>query len=233
MICEILEAGEDNLCSLDGNTALQTKDNHTENVRTRMTGRKKRRTENKPIKIDEENVEYIGIENKSVTIEKPIERLIEEPVVPEPPVLPDAPVITEPEKNTPPGKDRPVKPEIISEGFSSEAAVTGNITTYSESRGLIYEIAEELYIKEKTAAELEALAKPPFHKNFDEERKGELNRQVKARTRRLIAAAGESSYTPTFLPEAVYEDCSRPMETKQALLAELLLLIPVDRKSVV
>ena len=54
-----------------------------------------------------------------------------------------------------------------------------------------------------------------------------MNRQVKARTRRLIAAAGESSYTPTFLPEAVYEDCSRPMETKQALLAELLLLIPV------
>ena len=132
------------------------------------------------------------------------------------------------QKQEPPADGEPQQtltvPEHIAEGFSSDT-ISGR-PPHRPTDGLIYEIAEELYIKEKTAAELEALAKPPFHQNFDEDKKTSLDREAVHRTRRVIAAAGEAAYQPCFLPEAVYEDNAKPLDTRQALLAELLMLIP-------
>ena len=50
--------------------------------------------------------------------------------------------------------------------------------------GIVYEIAEELYCREKTAAEIEALCQPPFRKVFDSQRMEQLDRQATEETRR-------------------------------------------------
>lgn len=147
--------------------------------------------------ITEETVEYVGIEEE-LPDEKPIEKLM--------------------------NKDENKRMRILPEGFSTDIKAS-EITT-EKGMGLIYEIAEELYIKEKTVSEIEALAAPPFRRNFDSDTKQRLDRAASRRTGRILSDAGTAAYQPTFLPEAIYEESSKPMETKQALLTELLLLIP-------
>ena len=143
-------------------------------------------------------IEYIGIIKEEEPNEKPIEKML-----------------------TAKSSDKPV---ILSEGFSTDICPADKETV--KNLGLIYEVAEELYIKEKTAAEIEALAGPPFHKNFDEITKERLDKNASRRTVRVLSSARDSAYRPAFLPDTSFEETSKPMETKQALLTELLMLVP-------
>ena len=59
-----------------------------------------------------------------------------------------------------------------------------------ESCGIVYEVAEELYRREKTASEIEALCQPPFKKVFDREQLEQLDRQAREDTFRLLSAEG-------------------------------------------
>ncbi len=112
----------------------------------------------------------------------------------------------------------------LPEGFTSDAKSGNDVS--EKGFGLIYEIAEELYIKEKTVSELEALARPPFRRNFDENTRYRLDRQAVRRKDHVLSSAREASYELSFLPESAYEESCKPMETRQALLTELLMLIP-------
>ncbi len=181
--------------------------------KTRIKGRNNRRNLKKPLIVEDEGVEYIGITMNEET-DKPLARMMKLDGE-------DSPA-GEPEKKQPIGEPEPVKPEIVAEGFRTDAADDVN----AANRGLIYEVAEELYIKERTAAELEALAKPPFHRTYDEFRERSLDAEALRQTKRLISMAGDNMPSPTFLPEATYEQNDRPLGTAQAFTAVLLMLIP-------
>ena len=215
MVCDEIETGREPSGSGDSTAAVK---------RTRITGRKKiHRKQTKPLRIEEnDSVEYLEITEKNEENDRPLERLMN---------LSDAdeekPAVTDPGRPVPVSEPERVKPEIVAEGFSSDAAPSAAAALHGEGHGLIYEIAEELYIREKTVAELEALAKPPFKRVFDGQSAEELDREAHRRTKSLLAAASENTYSPTFLPEAVYEENSLPLSTAHALAAELVLLVPV------
>ena len=215
MVCDEIKAGQEHSGSADSTAAVK---------RTRITGRKKiQRKQSKPLRIDEnDSVEYIGITEKNEEYDRPLERLMclsdEEK---------EKPAVNDPGRPAPVSEPETVKPEIVAEGFSSDAKPSDSSALNGAAHGLIYEIAEELYVREKTAAELEALAKPPFKRVFDGHSAESLDMEAHRRTRSLIAAASENTSSPTFLPEAVYEENSLPLGTSQALAAELVMLVPV------
>lgn len=90
-----------------------------------------------------------------------------------------------------------------------------------EDTGIIYEVAEELYRREKTAAEIEALCQPPFRKVFDENRLRQLDRQAEARTRELVGSAADST-----APDSAQKGEHQPLSTATAFFTQLLLMLP-------
>ena len=97
-----------------------------------------------------------------------------------------------------------------------------------DGSGIVYEVAEELYRREKTQAELEALCHPPFTKVFTEKQKVTLDREAEERTRRLVSAAAEAqAKEPAFLPDGLYEESDKPISTATAFLLEFVMLIPI------
>lgn len=101
--------------------------------------------------------------------------------------------------------------EIV--GKDEQLPQADNSRTLPESSGIMYEVAEELYRREKTASEIEALCRPPFKKVFDEKRLEELNRQATERTRILVSSAAGSGRTD--------------LTTGKAFLMQLLLFVPI------
>ena len=89
--------------------------------------------------------------------------------------------------------------------------------------GIIYEIAEELYRREKTASDLEALCQPPFKRVFTQEQLAQLDRQASQRTRTLVAHAAASR---RFSVRPVTKDCGRHISTSSAFWLQLLLTLP-------
>ena len=97
-----------------------------------------------------------------------------------------------------------------------------------DGSGIVYEVAEELYRKEKTQAELEALCRPPFTKVFTENQKVTLDKEAEDRTKRLVSAAAQAqAKDPTYLPDGLYEESDKPIGTATAFLLELVMLVPV------
>lgn len=93
------------------------------------------------------------------------------------------------------------------------------------SPGLIYEVAEELYVREKTASELEALCQPPFRKVFDSRQQSRLDHRAAERTSRIVSeAAGKNAPKPE--PAAVTVS-QKPLTTGSAFALQLLLMLPV------
>lgn len=101
--------------------------------------------------------------------------------------------------------------EIV--GKDEQLPQADNSRTLPESSGIMYEVAEELYRRERTASEIEALCRPPFKKVFDEKRLEELNRQATERTRTLVSSAADSG--------------KKELTTGKAFLIQLLLFIPI------
>lgn len=96
----------------------------------------------------------------------------------------------------------------------------------SEGSGIIYEIAEELYLREKTLARLEALCAPPFEKRFTSSQKNTLDDEADERLDRLTRAAAKKQRTLTFLPEGTFEEENKPISTLQAFILQFVMLIP-------
>lgn len=92
------------------------------------------------------------------------------------------------------------------------------------SSGIVYEVAEELYRKEKTASEIEALCQPPFCKVFDRSQKEKLDLQASEKTNTLISNL--LSAEKQAQPEKAEPDICRPLSTGSALMMQLIFLLP-------
>lgn len=106
----------------------------------------------------------------------------------------------------------------------SDLPKADNKHTLPDTAGIIYEVAEELYCKEKTAAEIEALCQPPFQKVFDRKQIEKLDLRAEEHTRRLLAdnlELTEPEGTDSHLKE------SQPLSVANAFLLQALLCIPL------
>lgn len=86
--------------------------------------------------------------------------------------------------------------------------------------GIIYEIAEELYMREKTASEIEALFDPPFSKGFDAEEIVELDRRSEENAR-ILAEKRRAELSSANIAQA------KPISTSTAFVIQSLMLVPV------
>lgn len=86
--------------------------------------------------------------------------------------------------------------------------------------GIIYEIAEELYVREKTASELEALFDPPFHKNFSSEELADLDRHSEENARTIAAGRNDSVFGKRAAG-------TRPITTSTAFILQSVMLVPI------
>ena len=112
---------------------------------------------------------------------------------------------------------------------ADEYARSNDLYSYSDNRrsyqsfGIIYDVAEELYRRERTRMEVEALCKPPFHKVFDGETIDILEQQADERTKRLLA-----DYITESKKKADASGASRkPLTTAKALGLQLLFILPI------
>lgn len=188
------------------------------------------------IKTDE-NIPEITVKEENLKTEKTNTISKPEPDKAEPKITPE---IKEDPINSPEIKPTEPLPEIEKTTVSEAKDVfKGSVSTdikldkdepvaVPDGSGIVYEVAEELYRKEKTQAELEALCHPPFTKIFTENQKATLDKEADDRTKRLVSAAAQAqAKDPTYLPDGLYEEIDKPIGTANAFLLELIMLIPV------
>ena len=120
-------------------------------------------------------------------------------------------------------KAKPVsKPVAAVDGMKTDARLTGDST----DNGIIYEIAEELYIREKTLSELEGMCSPPFHKVFSSEQTAELDAAAHFRSGQIAGSLGRAAAAGIpGLPDG-YTPMDRPLSTLQAFIAGFIMLLP-------
>ncbi len=109
--------------------------------------------------------------------------------------------------------------------LDNELPKADNKHTLPDSSGIIYEIAEELYKKEKTASEIEALCQPPFKKVFDSKQIEQLERQAEEKTRRMLLSTTDDKELDGKSSVSVKE--YKPLSTAKAFFTQLLLLLPL------
>ena len=188
------------------------------------------------IKTDEDIPKKTVSEEKS-EIERPDEISQTEPDRAEPEITPE---IKDNPTNSPEIQPVEPKPEIERNSVAEAKEVFGGSVSTDiklekdepvavpDGSGIVYEVAEELYRREKTQAELEALCHPPFTKVFTENQKVALDKEAEDRTKRLVSAAAQAqAKDPTFLPDGLYEESDKPIGTATAFLLELVMLIPI------
>lgn len=107
----------------------------------------------------------------------------------------------------------------------SDLPKADNQHTLPDAAGIVYEVAEELYCREKTAAEIEALCQPPFRKVFDAQQMERLDRQAAEATRRLLSEWTDG--TETAPVASANTDDQQPVSFAQAFGLQTLLMIPV------
>lgn len=124
--------------------------------------------------------------------------------------------------------------EDLCTGTVEECDSVSDIYSYSDYRrcfrssGIVYDVAEEIYRRERTRAEIEALEQPPFRKVFDRDTLKSLNAQAEEQTRKLYSV----KYHPVSSeehPEAETEpeQPKRGFNTVKALALQILFLIPL------
>ncbi len=229
--CDDFEIGNDKEYPVEGTAAVQAV----------KAGKRKKRRNNK-IKITEyaDHVDVINEKHEPSEDKKPLEELMnegEKPDIPPPdlPEMPKEPTFMPVPDITEPPPPEGVPQEIRMGSMGNVSAVGEGVSTDVRIKidglsgsGIMYEIAEELYMKEKMQSEIEAYSRPPFKKVFDESNTSALDREAKNRTRRLAEAAlAASSKEPAFLPDDVYSNLNKPINTKTAFLLQLVFMLPV------
>ena len=205
------------------------------------SGRKKSRRKNK-----RNAVTYTtdSSKNTSLKIEdetgQPLTELLTEPSQPDQPSVPSAPESPSETPAQPEQTPQKPEPEIVrppeidsskplGDSVSTEAKLRqSEVKEKTDGTGIIYEIAEELYRREKTQSEIEALCRPPFKKVFSPDETERLDREADERTHQLLSAASKANaHELTFLPDGVYTDGEKPVSTTTAFLIQLILMLPV------
>lgn len=119
---------------------------------------------------------------------------------------------------------------------NSDLPVPDNKHTLPDTSGIIYEIAEELYLREKTEAEIEALCQPPFKKVFSEKQLRQLDEQAREKAKIMVSSAitestqlSDKSEIPQTVSDNTKSDDkhSKSISTAKAFLLQLILLIPL------
>lgn len=187
----------------DGNAALRS---------DVPKGKKKSRRKNK------KNVVTYALE-----IETDASPEITEPQQPKPEIPAEVPLV--PEKSPPAAL--PEKPPLVL-GEGIETDIPTEQQGAGKASGIVYELAEELYRREKTMTELEALCQPPFHKQFTPAQQDRLDRESEERTGRLLAAAAKAAVKePVFLPDRESDETEKALSVPEVFLMQLILLLPV------
>ena len=243
--CERVIPENQTVCSYCGTSAVDIlsdgeKSNKNNN---QYSNRKRNRKKNKRNNITHIN-DAIKTEPAQSTAESPdkmpqkIKPEIETPQnMPEIPVAPTEqpqPEIPKPPAELPKDIEVDTLSEIERVEKDSELPKADNKRTLPDSSGIMYEIAEELYMKEKTASEIEALCQPPFKKVFSEKQIEQLNEQAKEKARTLASSTItepeiEVKPEPEIVPEKQETDNKQnpSVTTAGAFLLQLVFLIPI------
>ena len=121
------------------------------------------------------------------------------------------------------GYDEQLKPE------EEPAPADNDLFSHSDKRrsfhsqGIVYDVAEELYIRERTRMDIESLCHPPFRKVFDSETAVQLDRKADERTRRLFSEIRSELKKKKKKPEPP----QKTLSTAKAVVLQLLFLLPV------
>ncbi len=143
------------------------------------------------------------------------------------PEIPAQPTVTQPEVS----QDVNISFEKVK--LDSELPKADNKNTLPDASGIIYEIAEELYYREKADAEIEALCRPPFKKVFSDEQLSRLNEQARADARDIAQSAVsgfEMNLTENKKSEngaSKESNAANPISTAKAFWLQLVLMVPI------
>ncbi len=142
------------------------------------------------------------------------------------------------EEESVPENNEPFVPETepaqSNTGALEEYDTDNDIYSYSDYRrcfqscGIVYDVAEEIYRRERTSAEIEALEQPPFRKVLDAETMDKLNAQAEERTRKLYSVKRKAGSRAEQSETAHEQKTSvRRFSTLKALALQILFLIPI------
>ncbi len=109
----------------------------------------------------------------------------------------------------------------------TDARLPGETTTaLPVGKGIVCELAEEIYRKEKTQTELEALYQPPFRKVFTQAQKEKMDREAHKRALQLLKQSAQTPPELVFLPDGTHRDPEAPLQTATVFWMQLVLMIP-------
>lgn len=135
---------------------------------------------------------------------------------PEPLLKPDTP--------SEPAAERHVYVPVGKEYVRTDKNPPTSMKETPPASGIIYEIAEELYRREKTASDLEALCQPPFKRVFTDDQLTRLDRQASERTRTLVAHAAAAQ--PFSGKPEENDRTGHDLSTSSAFWLQLMLMLP-------
>ncbi len=96
--------------------------------------------------------------------------------------------------------------------------------TLPQAEGIVYEVAEELYRKEKTAERLEALCQPPFKKIFNPQQLQRLNDEANQKLSTMLA---ETDADKKASDSEARDIKQRPISTVTAFFLQTVMLFPI------
>ena len=255
--CEKVIPDDETVCSYCGTSALdiQSKNGNTKKDIAKYSNRKRNRKKNKRNNITNINETRLIDTESAKPATEPLCNMPQEfkPELEPPQTTPEMPPSQSEQPQSPPPLQQPeiTKPPVMPQNDiadtetdnsdvvfgiervkrDSDLPKPDNKHTMSDSTGIVYEIAEELYRKEKTASEIEALCQPPFKKVFSQKQIEELNRQAEEKTRSLVSSTVEpekKETKPEPQPQIIEPPKEQnPISTAKAFLLQLVLFVPV------
>lgn len=243
--CEKVIPENQTVCSYCGTSAMDvlTENSNSRKNNNQYSNRKRNRKKNKRNNITRIN-DAVNIEPPPSAAESPdkmpqefkpeIEAPQNVPEMPQESVPPEKPEIPNPPTEQPKDIQTDTLSEIERVSKNSELPKPDNKHTLPDSSGIVYEVAEKLYVKEKTASEIEALCQPPFKKVFSEKQIRQLDEQAKEKARTLVSSTvtePEPEIKTKIENISVQEENNKlqnkPVTTAGAFLLQLVLLIPI------
>ena len=255
--CEKVIPDNEMVCSYCGTSALdiQNKNGNTKNNNAKYSNRKRNRKKNRHNNITNINETTLNNTENEQTPTEPLCNMPQtfKPEIEQPQNTPEMPPSQTEQPQSPPPPPQPeiTKPPVVPQNDISDTQTDNsdimfgvervkrdsdlpkpdNKHTMGESSGIVYEIAEELYRKEKTESEIEALCQPPFKKVFSQKQIEELNRQAEEKTRTLVSSTVEPEKKET-KPEPEPQIIEPPKEnnpisTAKAFALQLVLFVPI------
>ena len=255
--CENVIPDNETVCSYCGTSALdiQAKNGTTKKDNAKYSNRKRNRKKNRRNNITNINEPLLKCEEPEKTTLEPLDNMPQtfKPELEPTKATPEMPPSQTEQPQSPPPPQQPeiTAPPVTPQKSESDTATDNSETMFGIERvkrdcdlpkpdnkhtmnaasGIVYEIAEELYRKEKTASEIEALCQPPFKKVFSEKQIEELNRQAEEKTRTLVSSTVEPPKKEVE-PETIQQIAEPPKEnnpisTAKAFALQLALFVPI------